>query len=173
MSPTSCTAYPAVGPDVPVADGGAPAFARQRLGWLDALPTPAAGGADDAPMPALARRHLAELTAPGALPAGLRLAAHCMGEVHAASYRRVLQAAEAFDRRAALPALAVPTLVLAGAHDRLTPPDSQRALARALPMAQLQTLPVGHWPNLEAPDDFDALVLGFLAATPRPARHLQ
>ncbi|NMM75834.1 alpha/beta hydrolase [Acidovorax sp. SRB_14] len=102
---------------------------------------------------------------PGALPEGVRLASHAMAQVHRATYRRALQALVAFDRRAAaLSRLHLPVLLLGGAHDRCTPPEALQALAHVLPDARHASLPqVGHWPQLEDPDGFDAALLDFLA----------
>ena len=61
--------------------------------------------------------------------------------------------------------LAAPVLVLGGASDRCTPPAALEALAQVLPDAEHVSLPqVGHWPQLEAPEAFDAALLDFLAA---------
>jgi pimeloyl-ACP methyl ester carboxylesterase len=57
----------------------------------------------------------------------------------------------------------IPTLVVAGADDRLTPLAHGHALAGAIPGAALEIIPrAGHLPYLEAPAEFDRAVLGFL-----------
>jgi pimeloyl-ACP methyl ester carboxylesterase len=59
----------------------------------------------------------------------------------------------ASDLREAAPLLRVPSLVLVGEHDRLTPPAAAVKLARALPDARLVTVPgAGHNAMLEAAD---------------------
>ena len=57
------------------------------------------------------------------------------------------------DRTALLPTLAgVPTLVLVGSEDRLTPPDAARAMAAAIPGAELVEVEgAGHLPPVERP----------------------
>ncbi|MBW3547894.1 MAG: alpha/beta hydrolase [Actinobacteria bacterium] len=51
-----------------------------------------------------------------------------------------------------LQALTIPAVVIAGEHDRLTPPVHARAMAEVLPRATLVELPgVGHMAPLEAP----------------------
>lgn len=73
------------------------------------------------------------------------------------------------DRRAELPAISCPTLIMVGADDVLTPPAEARAMATAIPNATLVEIPgCGHLPNLEAPDAFCAAVVPFLAPGPRP-----
>ena len=56
----------------------------------------------------------------------------------------------------------VPALVLWGEADRIASPDYGRAYAAALPNARFELLPrAGHFPHLEAPDEFAARVLAF------------
>jgi len=65
------------------------------------------------------------------------------------------------DLHHALPHLTVPTIVIAGAVDRLTPPAHARRIAEMLPeLARLVVLQdVGHMTPLERPDVVtDALV---------------
>jgi pimeloyl-ACP methyl ester carboxylesterase len=72
---------------------------------------------------------------------------------------------DALDR---LGRLRVPTLVLAGGDDRLTPPALAEQLARAIPGAEIDVVPdAGHLPYLETPEAFRKTVLEFLA---RPRR---
>ncbi|WP_373684614.1 alpha/beta fold hydrolase [Ramlibacter montanisoli] len=57
----------------------------------------------------------------------------------------------------------MPTLVLAGEHDRNAPPAVMKKMAEAIPNSTyVEMKGVGHLLNLEAPDDFDALLLNFL-----------
>lgn len=101
----------------------------------------------------------------GALPEGVRLAVHALSQVYPATYRRALQLLALFDRDAvAFRRLAMPTLLLVGAMDPCTPPAALQALSQVLPDARFQNLAhVGHWPQLEDPDGFDAALLAFLA----------
>ena len=72
-----------------------------------------------------------------------------------------------FDRRANLPNILVPTLLVAGEHDRNAPPAVMKKMADAIPNSSyLELKGIGHLQNLEAPDDFDSLVLNFLALPP-------
>jgi hypothetical protein len=55
-------------------------------------------------------------------------------------------------------------LLIAGEHDKNAPPAVMKKMADAIPRSSyLQMRGIGHLQNLEAPDDFDALVLNFLA----------
>jgi pimeloyl-ACP methyl ester carboxylesterase len=78
---------------------------------------------------------------------------------------------DALDR---LSGLAVPTLVLSGADDRLTPTHHAEALVDALPDARGIVIPAaGHLAYLETPDEFAAAVLDFLAkAAVQPTRNV-
>ena len=137
------------------------AWVAPRLQALDAD-----GGAD---MVALADRLVPQHAAPGALPEGLRLAAHALAQVYPSTYRRALLALPTFARHARdFAQLHMPTLLVSGQYDRGTPPDALEALAQVLPDARHATLAhAGHWPQLEDPDGFDALLLEFLAARRR------
>lgn len=132
------------------------------LGWL------AAGYGMDA----IAALRLPRLLGPAALPEGVRLATFCQGEARAATWRRALEAMRNFDRRATLAHVAVPTLLVAGAQDRVTPPARLREMAADIVGSQYLELPgVGHLPHLEAPDAFDAALLDFLRAARQVRRH--
>jgi pimeloyl-ACP methyl ester carboxylesterase len=58
----------------------------------------------------------------------------------------------------------VPTLVLVGAEDVLTPPAESQAMAAAIPGARLEIVPrAGHLANLERPEAVNAAFASFLA----------
>lgn len=58
------------------------------------------------------------------------------------------------DLRELLPSISVPTVVVAGTHDRLTPLAGNEAIADAIPGARLEVLPgMGHMLMFEAPDE--------------------
>jgi 3-oxoadipate enol-lactonase len=69
------------------------------------------------------------------------------------------------DSTALLPALGdIPTLVLVGAEDRITPPDGARVMADRIPGAHLVVVPgAGHLTPLEAPEATTTEVRRFLA----------
>ena len=114
-------------------------------------------------MPGVAARLVPAMVGPGADPAGLALAQAVMGAVPEATYRRVLAAIVAFDRRAALGAVAVPTLCLAGSLDHTAPPEVLRHMAQHIRGAEFKQIEgAGHIANVEQPLAFDAAVADFL-----------
>lgn len=67
------------------------------------------------------------------------------------------------DSTAELPGIRVPTLVLVGEHDALTPPELAGDIVRQIAGARLVTIPgVGHLANLENPDGFNRALREFL-----------
>lgn len=73
-----------------------------------------------------------------------------------------LEAARAFDGRSLLGRVRVPTLVVAGADDRVTEPGRTAALAEGITGARFETLAAaGHLPPQEQPDAFASLLLDF------------
>lgn len=114
-------------------------------------------------MPGLAAALVPPMLGPAAEPAGVALATRVMAAVPEATYRAVLAAIVAFDRRAALPMIRVPTLCLAGSHDPTAPPKVLRGMAERIPGARYVELAgAGHIANVEAPAAFDDAVIHFL-----------
>lgn len=69
-----------------------------------------------------------------------------------------------FDRREAYRAIRVPSLVVAYADDRVIDPVLSREVAEAIPGCGLREIAdAGHYGYLERPEEFNRLVLGFLA----------
>ena len=67
------------------------------------------------------------------------------------------------DSRATLEQVGVPTLIVVGEEDTLTPPAEAEALAAGIAGSQLQVIPrAGHLSNLENPEAFNAEVRNFL-----------
>ncbi|MGW4231069.1 alpha/beta fold hydrolase [Streptomyces sp. NPDC004980] len=61
----------------------------------------------------------------------------------------------------------VPTLVFAGEHDTVTPPERQREFAATIEGSRFLTLPESdHWVVLERSDEVAALVTGFFTGRP-------
>ena len=68
------------------------------------------------------------------------------------------------DSRPTLPTISVPTLVLVGEHDALTPPADAAAMAAAIPGARLVVVPrAGHLSTLENPRAVNRAIRDFLA----------
>jgi pimeloyl-[acyl-carrier protein] methyl ester esterase len=94
-----------------------------------------------------------------------RLASH--GEPDPAALATGLGILREADLRDSLPRIALPALVVAGEHDRLTPPGAGQALASALPAARFRLIErSGHAPFLSHPADVLGEVAGFLARHP-------
>jgi pimeloyl-ACP methyl ester carboxylesterase len=72
------------------------------------------------------------------------------------------------DSRDLLPDISVPTLVIVGCEDSLTPPDDARTMAAAIPDARLVEVPrAGHLSPLENPRAVNAALRTFLGAVAR------
>ncbi|HVZ42565.1 MAG TPA: alpha/beta hydrolase [Ramlibacter sp.] len=115
-------------------------------------------------MAELAEELVPRMVGPASLPEGVRLATHCMSLVPECTYRRALECLVTFDRRASLPRIQVPTLLVSGQYDRNAPPSMMKRMADAIAGSTYREMRgVGHLQNLEAPDDFDGALLDFLA----------
>jgi len=136
-------------------------FIAQRTAPLDAGRT----------MAQLAEQLVPQMVGPGSLPEGVRLAQHCMSQVNPSTYRRALEALVTFDRRANLGNIHVPTLLIAGEHDRNAPAAVMKKMSQAIiGSTYFEMRGIGHLQNLEAPEEFDAAILNFLAL-PRQLLH--
>jgi 3-oxoadipate enol-lactonase len=68
------------------------------------------------------------------------------------------------DSSGELSAIDVPTLVIVGEKDGVTPPDAARTIHDGVSGSEMVVIPdVGHLSNLEAPEDFTAAVEKFLS----------
>lgn len=78
-------------------------------------------------------------------------------------FKNQLNAISAFDARALLGRIRVPTFIIAGENDLITPPGYSRIMKRVIPGAQLSIIPaVGHMGHIEKPELFSEIALGFL-----------
>jgi pimeloyl-ACP methyl ester carboxylesterase len=74
----------------------------------------------------------------------------------------LLAMASRTDTTESLSKISVPTLVLAGEKDALTPPEMSRAMAARIPGARCEIITgAGHLSNLDRPDEFNKLLLEF------------
>ncbi len=118
---------------------------REGTGWIaDAmLPNLVATSASDA-VKNTVRGLIARASAPGVAGAQRAMAARP-------------------DSRPLLSGVRVPTLVLVGSADALTPLAESVLMADAIPDARLEVIPnAGHLSNLERPEAFNRALLGFL-----------
>jgi len=96
-------------------------------------------------------------------PSGLMLAAQVMATVPPDTYRKAVAMLTTFDRRALLPQIAVPTLVLSGSDDMVAPAKMMERMAQKIPGAEYVCLPgCGHLGPMDQPDAFNAALLAFL-----------
>jgi pimeloyl-ACP methyl ester carboxylesterase len=71
------------------------------------------------------------------------------------------------DASALLAGLRVPTLIVVGESDELTPVEESRKMAALIAGARLEVIPgSGHLPNLEQPARFNAVLSAFLESLP-------
>ena len=89
------------------------------------------------------------------------------------SYIKALQGLLEQDAPGALDDIKVPTFLLTGDHDRLSPPPISEVMARSIAGSELTIISeCGHLSNIERPGEFNRLVHGFVSrhggiATPR------
>lgn len=123
----------------------------------------------DVGVPAYLAATLPRLLSPGAPPA---LCAHLRARAEDRA-DRLIAGIEALrdrpDRSEVLPAIACPTLVIAGSADQVTPPAEMRAMADSIEGARyLAIAGAGHLAHVEVPGAFEAAVSSFLSALPPP-----
>lgn len=95
----------------------------------------------------------------------LREALFAHGEPDTASLAAGLELLRRSDLRTELGRISLPTLVMAGGYDRLTPPRASEALAKAIPGAELKVFPKSaHAPFISHGEDFARALLSFTHA---------
>lgn len=78
-------------------------------------------------------------------------------------YKQALRAIVTTDFRSVLPRISVPTLVIVGEEDTVTPPSASEFLVRNIADAVLVKIPAaGHLTNIEQPEAFNAALETFL-----------
>lgn len=86
-----------------------------------------------------------------------------MARIDPAAYRVGAEAVWLADQRDRTGDIRVPTLVLCGTEDKVTPPALSRELAHLIPGAQYEPIEgAGHLSNLERPEEFNTLVGAFV-----------
>jgi len=101
--------------------------------------------------------------APQAHPGTIRQSFKFLTAVPPEILRADLAAARFFDRRAEIKKIKVPTLVLCGALDRLTPPEHSRFMAAHIPGARLEIIEgAGHMVAIERYQEVNRVILNFV-----------
>jgi pimeloyl-ACP methyl ester carboxylesterase len=86
-----------------------------------------------------------------------------MAALRVESYKQALHAIVTTDFRPVLPKITLPTLVIVGEEDMVTPPSASEFLAKNIAGASLVKIPgAGHLTNLEKPEAFHAALEPFL-----------
>jgi 3-oxoadipate enol-lactonase len=112
----------------------------------------------------LAPASAASLLAPGAPESARTLLLESLSTLRADSYVKTARALALQRAVGELEDIAVPTLVLTGELDRLTPVSLAQRMAQRIPGAQLLLIPgAGHISNLERPEQFNEAVSAFLS----------
>jgi pimeloyl-ACP methyl ester carboxylesterase len=135
------------------------AFAK-RVAMIDEVGAQGLGG--------VARRMPATLVSPSTPARDPALMTRLTGWIAETNPVAVIGAQRALgsrpDQTGLLADIRVPTLVIVGEDDAVTPPSDARAMATAIPGATLVTIPAaGHLSNLEQPDAFNAALRAFMA----------
>ncbi|TAJ70316.1 MAG: alpha/beta fold hydrolase [Phenylobacterium sp.] len=108
------------------------------------------------------------LVSPAAKPGALEQLIDSMSRLHKLMYLKAIELLVYTQDAPGLDRIKVPTLVVVGKDDRLTPVAEAEALVAAIAGAQLAVVEnAGHLVNIEQPEAFDALLLDFLLG---PAR---
>jgi YbgC/YbaW family acyl-CoA thioester hydrolase len=116
---------------------------------------------------AIAERLLPQLLAPATVAAQPDVVAHVREMIHRTPVPGLVGALHALrdrpDSTPLLGAIGVPTLVIAGEDDKITPADGMRVMAEAIPGAQFAVIPAaGHLSPLEQPLATSRIVADFL-----------
>ena len=86
-----------------------------------------------------------------------------MAKIDPAAFRIGAEAVWLADQRDRAAAIRVPTLVVCGTEDSITPPTLSEELARIIPGARYERIErAGHLTNIERPDEFNAGVETFI-----------
>lgn len=96
-------------------------------------------------------------------PEGLARAERLMAAVPPQTYRQAVALLTTFDRRALLPEIRVPTLLIAGSEDKTAPASVMQRMAARIPGAEFVALEdCGHFGPMDQPEAFNAVLLDFL-----------
>jgi pimeloyl-ACP methyl ester carboxylesterase len=128
-------------------------FVAQRIGPLDQGKSMAELGAQSMPAHRGSKSD----------PAGVAHALEIMAKIPPATYRKAVHLLTTFDRRADLPKIAVPTLLIAGSDDKTAPPAIMASMQRKIPGSEFVLLEgCGHLGPMDQPVEFNAALETFL-----------
>ena len=122
-------------------------------------------------MRALAEQRAPLLLAPDVAEPVRREVVQTMASIDPAAYRIGARAVWLADQRERAASIGVPTLVLVGELDPVTPPALSRELAALVPGARLETISgASHIANLDRTDEFNRLVEEFISSVDATAK---
>ena len=128
-------------------------FIAARIGPLD----------EGCSMAEVAARLLPPMRGSKSQPEGVAHAERVMGAIPPATYRKAVQLLTTFDRRAQLPAITLPVLLVAGSEDRVAPANVMQRMAQKIPGAEFVLLEgCGHLGPMDQPEPFNEALRGFL-----------
>jgi 3-oxoadipate enol-lactonase len=112
----------------------------------------------------LAEARVGMLLGPATTPELRTEVIETMAAIDPAAYRVGAAAVWLADQRDRARAIDVPTLILVGEEDRITPPALSEELANLIPGSQLERIAeAGHLANAEQPDAFNAAIESFFS----------
>ena len=86
-----------------------------------------------------------------------------MAAIDPAAFRVGAEAVWLADQRERANQIRVPTLIVCGAEDRITPPALSHELERLIPGSRYEQIErAGHLTNLERPEEFNTLIGAFI-----------
>ena len=128
-------------------------FIAARIGPLD----------DGRSMAEVAARLMPPMRGSKSQPEGVAHAERVMGAIPPATYRKAVQLLTTFDRRAQLPAITLPVLLVAGSEDRVAPANVMQRMAQRIQGADFVLLEgCGHLGPMDQPEPFNEALRGFL-----------
>jgi len=112
----------------------------------------------------MAEKRAGKLIGPAAAPGTRNKVVRVMSKIRPKGYGQAARMLSLADIFAELQGCRAPTLVVCGAEDTVTPPETNRRMAAAVPGARFELIEgAGHLPYVEMPERFNALVGAFLA----------
>jgi len=128
-------------------------FIAARIGPLD----------EGCSMAEVAARLMPPMRGSKSQPEGVAHAERVMGAIPPSTYRKAVQLLTTFDRRAQLPAITLPVLLVAGSEDRVAPANVMQRMAQKIPGAEFVLLEgCGHLGPMDQPEPFNEALRGFL-----------